>query len=585
MAVFERKGNRFLLDGNEFRILSGTMHYFRVHPGLWRDRLGKMKALGLNTLETYMPWNLHEPRPGIFDFSGMLDVERYLGMAAESGLRVLLRPCPYICSEWDFGALPSWLITIPGMRIRADSAPFLDALQRYYDRILPMVEPFSCRNGGPVVGVQVENEYGAFGNDSEYLERLSDMLERGLPGVMQFTSDNPFPHWLPSGICGDKPCLLNFGSRAEEAWRVLEQVAPGMPHVCAEFWLGWFDHWGEEHHRRDAEEVANVLRDILRDGGHVNLYPFHGGTTFGFLNGANCDAPRKYQPIVNSYDFDAPLSENGAPTPKFAAIRKVLAEFGSGIDPDSPLPEAPPVRAYGDVKLTEYAALSDNLNALAVPIRSPWPPSMEEAGQNFGFIHYRTVIPRVPSDEDIIIDEPRDRAQVFLNGKPVGTVYCNDESHGVRAGFAPGDVLDILVENMGRANYGPYMQRNARKGVSDCVRIGNQALCGWEVWPLPLEDLSGLKFGSEHPAEGIPAFYRGYLEVDAPADTFLKIPGGKGVAFINGFNLGRYWEIGPAHTLYVPAPLLRRGCNEVVIFELHAMKKDLVSFLDVPQLS
>ena len=585
MSTFEMRGTEFLLDGKPFRILAGAMHYFRIHPALWEDRFRKMKALGLNTLETYTAWNLHEPRPGEFHFTEFGDLERYLSLARQYDLKVIVRPGPYICSEWEFGALPGWLTAIPGIRLRCFNRPYLEAVERYFDELLPRINRFSCRKDGPVIAVQVENEYGSYGNDKRYLLFLSDLLSKHLPGIMQLTSDGPNYAMLNGGTLSGVWATGNFGSKAANAFEELEKFQPGKPKMCCEFWNGWFDHWGEKHHSRSPEDAGNSLREILEHNGNVSLYMFHGGTNFGFFNGANCIGPKQYQPTVSSYDDDAPLNENGGITPKYEMFRKILAEFGSGIDLSVPPPPTLPVKAFGKVALTEQAPLLKNLNRLSKSEFHATPPCMEELGQSLGFILYRTKLIRDIENEPVVIDEPRDRALVYLNGTHEATVYCNDESHEFSLSAKEGDILEILVENMGRANYGPFMERNARKGITDGVRVGNQFQFGWEVFPLPLEDLSCLEYRTaDRPLPETPCFYKGEFQVEEPADTFLRIPGKKGIAFLNGFNLGRYWEIGPTHTLYLPAPLLRKGSNRLEILELHQLESPEAELTDTPEL-
>ena len=576
----------FLLDGKPFRIFAGAMHYFRIHPALWEDRFRKLKAMGLNTLETYTAWNIHEPRQGEFHFTEFGDLERYLALAQQYGLKVIVRPGPYICSEWEFGAFPGWLAAIPGIRLRCFNKPYLEAVERYFNELLPRINRFSCANGGPVIAVQVENEYGSYGNDKRYLQFLSDLLAKHLPGVMQLTSDGPNYGMLNGGTLPGVWATGNFGSKAADAFKELEKFQPGKPKMCCEFWNGWFDHWGEQHHSRTPEDAGNALREILEHNGNVSFYMFHGGTNFGFFNGANCPGYKQYQPTVSSYDDDAPLNENGAVTPKYELFRTILAEFGSGVDLSVPPPPALPVKAFGKVAMTEQASLLENLNFLSKPEFHATTPCMEELGQSLGFIHYRTKLIRDIDNEPLVIDEPSDRALVYRNGEYVATVYCNDSLYEIPSFSAKeGDLLDILVENMGRANYGPFMERNARKGITCGVRVGNQFQFGWEVYSLPLEDLRGLRYrkGETLPVE-TPCFYKGEFRVEEPADTFLKIPGKKGIAFLNGFNLGRYWEIGPTRTLYIPAPLLKKGVNTLELFELHRLDALEAELTDTPEL-
>jgi beta-galactosidase len=583
MSTFEIQGDRIFSDGRPFRIFSGAMHYFRVHPELWRDRMEKMKAMGLNTLETYVAWNLHEPRPGEFDFSGIADIERFIEIAGGFGFKVIVRPGPYICSEWDFGGFPAWLAAIPGVKLRCVNQPYLDAVRRFFAELLPRVARYTAEKGGPVVAVQVENEYGSYGNDHEYLRILSDMLREFLPETLQLTSDGPSNLMLNGGSLPGVWATANFGSHTDTAFAKVHELYPGTPLMCCEFWNGWFDHWTEEHHTRPADDAAKALRQMLELGGHVNFYMAHGGTNFGFFNGANRPAAKNYQPTVTSYDDDAPINENGDITEKYLKFRSILAEFGAetGAVP-------PPVRkrAYGEVKLTGRAALMENLDRISRKEISAAPLCMEHFGQNFGFILYRTRLQGPVEKAILTIQEPRDRAQVFLDGKPVAVLYCNDEKHELAIEIpAQGLCLEILVENMGRTNYGPFLE-DSLKGISCGVRLDNQFQFGWEIYPLPLENLDGLEYAeAAAPASEAPAFYQGEFTADELADTFLRVPGVKGVCWLNGFNLGRYWEVGPQGTLYIPAPLLKKGKNRLDILELHQLKAQTAELTDTPELA
>ena len=576
------KGSELCLDGKPYRILSGAMHYFRIHPDLWEDRLRKCKAMGLNTLETYAPWNLHEPAPGEWNFDGFCDVERYFAIASDLGLKILFRPGPYICSEWDFGGLPAWLAAIPGIRLRCCNEPYLQCAERYLREICRRVRPFAGPSGA-LIGVQVENEYGSYGNDKEYLRRLSRIMAEELPGVFQFTSDGPEQVMMESGTLPELFAMGNFGSEPEEAFDFMERFRPGSPKMCGEYWNGWFDHWGEKHHARDPQDAADHLRRMLEAGGHVNIYMFHGGTNFGWMNGANYSWKTKYQPTVTSYDDDAPLNEHGAVTRKYHLFREILARFNPEFDPATPIPPDCPVRAYGKVALTESALLFDNLEQLSQAHFCGAPPTMEELGQSYGFILYRQILNRTIGGE-VTVDRPLDRAQIFLNGEEKAVVTDMESQHSAALTARPGDQLDILVENMGRVNYGAHMESDCRKGICGSVRTCNQQLFGWQVYPLAFQDLSGLQYQPvQTPLDG-PCFYRGEFSVEEAADTFLAVPGKKGMAWINGFLLGRYWEIGPTGTLYIPAPLLRQGKNCIEILELHRLDAPEVTLQDVPVL-
>jgi beta-galactosidase len=558
-------GDQFLLDGQPFRILSGALHYFRVMPECWADRLLKLKALGLNTVETYVPWNLHEPRPGEFDFDGLLDIARFVEQAAELDLLAIVRPGPYICSEWDLGGLPPWLLADPAMRLRCAYPPYLAAVDRFFDALLPQLTPLLASQGGPIVALQVENEYGSYGNDKTYLRHLEAGLRaRGVQELL-FTSDGGCDWMLEGGTLPHLLKVVNFGSNPDGNFAALRRWQPDGPLMCGEFWNGWFDHFGKQHHTRDPHDVTQVLDRMLAVGASVNLYMFHGGTNFGFLAGAN-GSREKYEPDVSSYDYDALLDEAGDPTPKYWACREVLGRYTElpAIEVPGPSPKA----AYGRVELTEAAPLFANLAALSQPVERAAPEPMEAVGQNWGFILYRTEVTGPREAQPVVLQDCHDRALVFCDGQYRGVIDRNGGEEPVTVAFEPGPHrLDILVEAMGRVNYGPLL--HDRKGVTEGIRLGGQFLFGWTLHPLPLDDLGGLAWQPAAEADG-PAFHRGRFTVDEPRDTFLALPGWvKGVAWVNGFNLGRYWDRGPQKTLYVPAQVLRPGANEVVVFELH----------------
>lgn len=571
---------QFEMDGQPFRILAGAMHYFRVPPQYWGDRLHKLRLMGCNTLETYLAWNLHEPRPGQFCFSGGLDVAAYVRQAAAHDLHVILRPGPYICSEWEFGGLPAWLLADPNMRLRCAHPSFLHAVDRYLDALQDQLAPLMASRGGPVIALQVENEYGSYGNDKTYLRHLADGLRARRLDSLLFTSDGWGGESLEAGTLPDIYKTVNFGSSPGPAFARLRAFQPDAPLMCAEFWDGWFDHWGEPHHTRPAAETAALLDEMLAAGASVSFYMFHGGTNFGFMNGANCE-DGLYQPTTTSYDYDAPLNECGDLTPRYHAFRQVIGRYAPL--PDEPLP--PPIPRLGgvQVELEERAGLFANLPALSTPVRRAAPEPMEALGQDYGFILYRTRINGPLSRAALTLYSLHDRAQIFVDGQPCGILERRTPPQRLELDLPPGPAcLDILVENMGRVNFG--VELLDRKGLLGNAWLGRHALFDWEIFPLPLSDLSKLSFTPAAATDG-PAFYRGRFSIDQPADTFLALPGWtKGCAWVNGFHLGRYWAIGPQRTLYLPAPLLRRGENELLLFEQHGCNQRRAALQAAPDL-
>lgn len=569
----------FQLDGQEFQIISGAMHYFRIHQDQWVDRIDKARVMGLNTIDTYIPWNLHEPARGVFRMDGMLDLPRYLDLIAAAGLRVLLRPGPYICAELDAGGLPSWLRTVPGMRLRSGTPEFLSAVDDYFDQLLPRLTPYLAANGGPVIAVQVENEFGVHGEDPTYLEHLAKGLRsRGVTEPL-FTCDQANAEMLARGGVPGVLQTATFGSRVEQSLRTLRQYQPDGPLMCTEFWNGWFDYWGGPRHVRAVADAAADLEAMLAAGASVSLYMFHGGTNAGFINGANLKY--NYQPTITSYDYDAPLSECGDLTPKFLAFQDVISRYAPV--PAGPVPAPGRKLSVAGIGLDRSVRLLDCVERFGPSVRAEQPLSMEQLGQAFGFVLYRTELAGA-GPAVLTFDHIADRAQVFVDGRPQGTLERERGEHSICV-VAPraGARLTVLVENLGRVNYGPDLADE--KGLLGAVRCDGVPLVGWDCHPLPLDTLDPLRFGPADPCPVGPTFHRGTVDLADPADTFLRLDNWtKGQAWVNGFNLGRYWCRGPQHTLYVPGVLLRAGANEITLLELHASRGATVDLVADPDL-
>lgn len=584
MSTFTYKNEHFLLDGEPFQVISGAMHYWRIVPEYWEDRLKKLRACGFNTVETYVAWNLHERKEGVFDFSGNLDIVKYIEIAESLGLKVIVRPGPYICSEFDFGGLPSWLLAYPQMHLRCNDPMYLEKVRPYYRELLTRIRPHLCTNGGGIIMVQIENEYGSYGDDKEYLRAVAGMyLEYGIDCQL-FTSDGPCYWMLNGGTLPEYPCVANFGSRPAEAFRLLSDFRPGQPSMCGEFWVGWFDHWGEQHHTRTAEETVRDLIPMLDMGASVNFYMFHGGTNFGFTNGAN-HTGTEYQPTITSYDYCSPLSESGDMTKTFFAVRDVISAR-TGKTPELDVSD-PKKAAYGRLDLTERAPLFDNLSAIGRVTHSAAPLSMEEVGQDFGYIMYSSTVTGPAEERPLVLEHVHDRALVFIDGKLAGIRERTGRMDDINISLAKGESkkLDIFVENSGRVNYGPKLFD--KKGIFGGIRLGQQYHFGWDMTSMTMDDLSGLYYTTDTACDGKPAFLRGNLSIaDTPADTFIRLDGfHRGFVVVNGFNIGRYNnDRGPQKTLYVPAPLLRAGDNEIIVFETDGYDKPVVEFFDEPDL-
>ncbi|WP_199439769.1 glycoside hydrolase family 35 protein [Umezawaea beigongshangensis] len=577
MTALGTTDDGFTLDGAPFRMISGALHYFRVHPEHWEDRMRKAKWMGLNTVDTYVPWNLHEPQRGVVRVDAELDLPRFVGLAQEHGLHVLLRPGPYICAEWEGGGLPSWLLAEPDVRLRSTDPRFLDAVESYFAQLWPSLLDTLASRGGPVLAVQVENEYGAHGDDAEYLRRLVDLLRGNGVDVPLFTCDQPGD--LARGGLPDVLRTVTFGSRATEALAALREHQPTGPLMCSEFWNGWFDEWGGHHVTRPAADAAATLDEMLTAGASVNFYMFHGGTNFGFTNGANDKGT--YRPTVTSYDYDSPLSEAGDPTPKYHAFREVIAKHAP-VPPGEP-PAAGPKLAVPEVLLTDSAPLLGSAGVLGAAEQDGHPFTMEELGRGTGFVLYETTVEHAgPALLDVTAFG--DRVQVFLAGVPVGVLERERHEHVLALTVPhPGAALALLVENQGRVNYGPAV--HDRKGITGPVLLDGVELGDWTSTALPLDDLADLRFTPTSGPPVGPAFHRGVVHVDTPADTFLSLDGWtKGNAWVNGFHLGRYWSRGPQRTLYVPAPVLRPGANEITVLELHSTRRPAVALRAEPDL-
>ncbi|MFE9560924.1 glycoside hydrolase family 35 protein [Streptomyces sp. NPDC006487] len=574
-------GGGFLRHGRPHRILAGSLHYFRVHPEQWEDRLQRVAALGLNTVDTYVPWNFHERSRGDIRFDDGRDLPRFLRLAQQTGLDVIVRPGPYICAEWDNGGLPVWLTGRPGMRPRSSHREFLGEVERWFGVLIPLIAARQTSRGGPVVAVQVENEYGSYGDDRIYLRRLRDALVAHGISELLFTADGPTPLMLDGGSLPGVLAAATFGSRPDQAADLLRERRTGEPFLCAEFWNGWFDHWGEKHHVRPAPSAAEDVDGILAQGGSLSLYMAHGGTNFGLWAGANHDGTT-LQPTVTSYDSDAPIAEHGALTAKFHALRGKLAPYSTGPVPVPP--QDPPLLAPATLPVRRGSALLDALRSVSTPLHAANPPSFEELGQASGLVLY-TARPVVPAgSHEVTVTGLHDRAQVFVDGTLVTVLDQSTASFPV-TGTGAAVELCLLVENQGRINYGPLLGQG--KGILGGVHIGRRLVHGWSVRSLPLDEWSAQDLAHAATASG-PADGRGvataHLHVDEPADTFLSLPGfGKGFLWVNGTLLGRYWEVGPQTTLYLPGPLLRAGDNLLTVLELDRFGEH-VELLDAPRL-
>ena len=563
----------FLLDGEPFRILAGALHYFRVHPGQWADRIRKARQMGLNTIETYVAWNAHAPQPGEFRLDGGLDLGRFLDLVAAEGMFAIVRPGPYICAELTNGGLPGWLRQAGVRSVRSSDPAFMTAVRGYLERLAPVIVSRQADRGGPVILVQVENEYGAYGSDQAYLRELAGLVRETGITVPLTTVDQPVGDMLGNGSLPGVLATGSFGSHVAQRLAALRAHQGDGPLMCAEFWHGWFDDWGGHHHVTPVAEAAAHLEEMLRAGASVNIYMFHGGTNFGLTNGANDKGT--YQPITTSYDYDAPLDEAGNPTAKYWAFREVISRHAP-VSADLPAAEATPAPSF-TVALGQALPLWDALDLLGQPVSGDTVSTADEAGQYQGLTLYTTELrgPDASTATVLTLGEVRDRAQVFLNRQGVG-VLARDH-HDTSLALPPGarGRLEILVEDQGRVDYGPRI--GEAKGIIGPVWLNGAELRGWQLRPMPLDDIAAVAEtlrGRPHgrlTALAGPVFARAVFDLAQAADLYLSTAGwGKGIAWVNGFCLGRFWSRGPQRTLYVPGPATRPGANELVILELHA---------------
>ena len=552
----------FLLDGKPFLMISGEMHYTRIPKEYWRDRMRMAKAMGLNTIGTYVFWNAHEPVQGKYDFSGNNNIAEFIKIAKEEGLWVVLRPSPYVCAEWEFGGYPWWLLKDSTVKVRSKDVRFVAAYTKYIRQLSKQLVPLLITHGGNIVMVQMENEYGSYSDDKSYLDLNRKLFRNaGFDGIL-FTCDGADK--MPYGYLPGYLPAVNGLEDPAEAKALINKYHDGKgPYYIAEWYPGWFDDWGRQHAKGDGDKEAAKLDKILSAGVSVNMYVFHGGTTRGFMNGANMNIHNPYAPQVSSYDYDAPLDEAGNPTEKYFKFRDVIAKHLPRGVTLLPVPEKKKTIAINEIKLTSYAGLFDNLPNLVASVN---PLAFEDINQAYGFVLYRSVI-RSSNKGILKINGLRDYAVVYINGKRIGILDRRLQQDSILLNDVPQNAtLDILAENNGRINYGPYLTDN-RKGIIGAVLVNGKKISNWKMYGLPFTNLEGIRFTTKMPSPQ-PALYQGSFTLKEVGDTYLDMRSfGKGFVFLNGHNLGRYWEIGPQQTLYIPAGWLKKGVNEVIVFD------------------
>jgi beta-galactosidase len=566
----------FLLDKKPFTMISGELHYPRIPREAWRHRMQMAKAMGLNTIGTYVFWNVHEPEKGKYVFSGNNDIAAFVKMAQEEGLWVVLRPSPYICAEWEFGGYPYWLQREEGLVVRSLEPKFLEAYSRYIREVAKQVAGLQVNHGGNILLIQVENEYGFYSNDKKYLEVNKQLfIDAGFDGLL-YTCD-------PAAKVGDGyiPGLLpgvNGLSSPAKVKSIVNKYHDGKgPYYIPEWYPAWFDWWGTPHHRVPASDYAPKLDSILGAGISINMYMFHGGTTRGFMNGANYNDKDPYEPQISSYDYDAPLDEAGNVTEKFMVFRNIIQKH---LPPGTTLPPVPAPKksvALPAITLSDAVSVFDHLPASVDNVR---PLTFEDLSQDYGFVLYRAKF-KADKPGYLHLKDLRDYAVVFVDGKRQGVLDRRLYQDSLQLNVSKGThQLDILVENLGRVNFGPYLLKN-KKGITERVTYNNTEVTNWKMFGLPFRTVNNFKFSTKKVPANHPVIQRGYFTLDQPVDTYFDMSAwGKGVVWVNGHNLGRYWSIGPQQSIYVPVEWLKAGKNEVVVLELIKSEQNVLKSVD-----
>lgn len=587
-GTFTAGKGMFLLNGEPFVVKAAELHYPRIPRQYWEHRIKMSKALGMNTICLYVFWNAHEQQEGKFDFSGQNDLREFIRLCEKNDMKVILRPGPYVCAEWEMGGLPWWLLKNKDVRLREGDPYFLERVDSFQKAVADQVGDLTIANGGPIIMVQVENEYGSYGTDKPYVAAIRDMLRKNFGKDVTMFQCDWSSNFLNNGL-DDLVWTMNFGTGAniDEQFRKLKEVRPDSPLMCSEFWSGWFDKWGANHETRPADDMIAGIDEMLSKGISFSLYMTHGGTNWGHWAGANSPG---YAPDVTSYDYDAPISESGAATPKYHLLRKAMEKYTpEGL---APVPDSIPTTSLADFTVTEVAPLFLSLPA---PVASDTIVTMETLDQGFGSVMYRTTTPATEGQTLLTVTDPHDFAQVYLDGRYIGKLdRRNGEKELLLPALKQGQTLDILVEAMGRINFGRAIKDF--KGITEKVTLtdaaGVRQLNGWSIYQFPDDLAFYTNAGKFHPVTSytqddrgrLPSgVYRGTITVDKPADTFLDFSTwGKGLVYVNGHPLGRIWEIGPQQTLYTPGCWLREGDNEILVFDIVGPRETRVSGLRTP---
>ena len=575
----------FLLNGKPFIVKAAEVHYPRIPRPYWEQRIKMCKALGMNTLCLYVFWNIHEQEQGKVDFTGNNDVAEFIRLAQKNDMYVIVRPGPYVCAEWEMGGLPWWLLKKKDIRLREQDPFFMESYRSFVQKLAEQISDLTIDRGGPIIMVQVENEYGSYGEDKPYVAAIRDIIrDAGFDNVTLFQCDWS-SNFTKNGL-DDLVWTMNFGTGAniENEFKPLKELRPDAPLMCSEFWSGWFDKWGGRHETRGSKEMVAGLKEMLDKGISFSLYMTHGGTSWGHWAGANSPG---FSPDVTSYDYDAPINEAGQVTPKYMELREMLAQYS-----DKKLPSIPkeyPVITIPEVTFTEVAPLFDNLPE---PKNFTDIQTMETLNQGWGSILYRTTTPAVPAQSVLMITDGHDYVQVFINGNFIGALdRRNHEKTLLLPPLKEGDRLDILVEAMGRINFGRAIKDF--KGITDKVELGYAMSNGslvtinlknWQIYNLP-DSYEAQKNMKYVPLNGqkVRGCYRATFNLKKTGDTFINMETwGKGQVYVNGHAIGRFWKIGPQQTLYMPGCWLKKGENEIIVLDVAGPQETVVEGLDKP---
>jgi len=564
--TFKFSATEFLLDDLPFQIISGELHPARIPAEYWKHRIKMVKAMGCNTISAYIFWNYHEAEEGVFDFSkDNRNLAQFIETVQDENMWLIIRPGPYVCAEWELGGIPPYLLRIPDIKLRCMDPRYMAAAERYITRLSEEIRPFLITRGGPILMIQIENEYGSYANDRNYIQKLKHIWAANDIDVPTFTGDGATPWMLEAGTLPGSAVGLDPGN-SSEGFELAAKMNPGVPVFSSETYPGWLTHWGEKWARPDTSALMREVRFLMDNKKSFNFYVAHGGTNFGFTAGAN-SGRKGYEPDITSYDYDAPINEQGRPTAKYFAIRKLI---GSYLPKKEKLPQIPDTIPSVEIPLvfpTRFTSVWDNLPE---PIISVTPESFEAYGQDYGFMLYKTEL--IGHKKGILkVTDIHDYATVFLNGEYIGFL---DRREGINTIELPetkavNPVLEILVEGMGRINYGEHIID--RKGITERVTLNGMTLMNWKIYKLPMDwkymyDLRSS--GKVVKKPGI--FFKGNFSLAITGDTYFDITAyKKGVVWVNGHNLGRYWDIGPQTRLYCPKSFLRTGLNEIIIFDLH----------------